>query len=72
MKPQWQTQLTLPPKEQPYTQSDMDSVLGHPVKLEMNVIVGTSTSLLLLVGRITDAEIQDDGSAVITMEVTTR
>lgn len=72
MKPQWRTQLTLPPKNKPYTQADMDEVIGHPVNLEMGVQISQRTEPLALVGTITGAEIQPDGSAVLTMEVTAR
>lgn len=71
MKPQWQMQLTLPEKDKPYTQNDMDIVIGHLVDLDMSVVAGTSTNKLPMVGTITAAEIQPDGSAVLTMEVTT-
>lgn len=69
MKPQWQVKLTLPEKGQSYTQDDMDVVVGHPVNLTMNVVVGNSARPMPMVGTITAAEIQPDGSAVVTMDV---
>lgn len=63
----FRAQLRLPPKAEPYTQSDCDVVIGHPVNLQM----GALGQMTMLLGTITDAVIEDDGSAVITMEVTT-
>lgn len=69
MKPQWQVKLTLPEKGQPHTQDDMDVVIGHPVNLTMNVVVGNAAHPMPMVGTVTAAEIQPDGSAVVTMDV---
>jgi hypothetical protein len=71
MKPQWQVKLTVPGKEKPYTQNDMDLVIGHPINLTITVLIGNSSSPLPMVGTITDAEIQPNGSAVLTMDVRT-
>jgi hypothetical protein len=70
MKPRWQVKMTVPEKEKPYTQEDMDIVIGHPVSLAMTVLIGETSSPLPMVGAITAAEIQPDGSAVVTMDVT--
>lgn len=69
MKPQWQVKLTLPEKDRPYAQDDMDIVIGHQVVLNMTVDIGNTSRPLPMRGIITAAEIQPDGSAVVTMEV---
>lgn len=71
MKPQWQVKLTLPEKDQPYTQHDMEIVIGYPVNLNMAVGPEHIDQPLSMVGTITAAEIQPDGSAVVTMDVST-
>lgn len=65
MATQFIAQLRLPPKEKPYTQQDMDVVIGHPVNLKM----GVNGQMNHLLGTITAAEIEPAGSALITMEV---
>lgn len=69
MKPQWQVKMTLPEKDKPYTQDDMDAVIGHHVLLTMNVEIGDESQPLPMAGTVTAAEIQPDGSAVVTLEV---
>ena len=59
-------QLTVPQKEQPYTQHDMDVVIGHPVRFDMGI---RDEQRYIANGTITDAVINEDGSATISAEV---
>jgi hypothetical protein len=59
--------ITIPPKADPYTQQDMDIVIGHPVVLNMRV--NGDNTVPKMTGTIISAEIQEDGSAVITLDV---
>jgi hypothetical protein len=70
MRPRWLVRLTLPEKDEPYTQHDMDIVIGYPVTLSISLDTGRAGTVPLT-GVIVSAEIQLDGSAVVTMDVST-
>lgn len=57
-------QLTLPEKEKPYTQHDMDVMLGLPINLNMG---GAGLDRYTIRGRIQNAAINPDGSATVTV-----
>jgi hypothetical protein len=59
-------ELTLPPKETPYTQDDCDAVIFHPIMLNMAM---PGEEYMRGIGRIEAAVLNDDGSATITAEV---
>lgn len=62
----------MPPKEKPYTQHDMDVVIGHPVTFDLSVRGETRGATPPMRGTIVNAVINDDGSATITLDVATR
>lgn len=69
MAARFQTVITLPPKSEPYTQHDMDVVIGHPVNLSLGIRGEDPPTVMS--GTIISAEILDDGSAAVTLDVTT-